>query len=156
FGEWRLVLRCADDGDGQRYAQRRRDDPQTDTDLQPHSSGDDHQRADRDHLRRRGGVKTRKLVSRCNNKDHPWPIQLGTLPTSSAPSSTCISRSIYRPSSMRARPRIRVTVSYSKSRSISASRPCELSQWTRPRASCVGKRSSIPASRSRYQSATAL
>ena len=56
-GEWSLVLRCADDCDGQRHPQRGRDDPQTDAELQPYPSSDDHQGADRDHLRRRGGMK---------------------------------------------------------------------------------------------------
>ena len=57
-----LVLRRADVGDGQRHAQRRRNDPQADADLQPHPPGDDHQRADRDHLRRGSGMKAEELL----------------------------------------------------------------------------------------------
>ena len=56
-GEFRLVLRRADDRDGQRHPQCRRDDPQADADLQPYPPGHDHQGADRDHLRRRGAVR---------------------------------------------------------------------------------------------------
>ena len=63
-GKQRLVLRRADERDGQRDAQRRRHDPEADADLQPHPSGDDHQGADRDHLRRRSDV-TRGA--------RPWP-----------------------------------------------------------------------------------
>ncbi len=45
-GKQRLVLRRADERDGQRHPQRRRHDPQADPDLQPNPSGQDHQGAD--------------------------------------------------------------------------------------------------------------
>src|SRR5260221_379492 len=59
-------LRRADERDGQRHPQRRRHDPQADPDLQPHPSGDDHQGADRDHLRRRSDL------SRMSTGGIPW------------------------------------------------------------------------------------
>ena len=61
-GKQRLVLRRADERDGQRHPQRRRHDPQADPDLQPHPPGDDHQGADRDHLRRRGALTAATVV----------------------------------------------------------------------------------------------
>ncbi len=61
-GKQRLVLRRPDERDGQRHPQRRRHDPQADPDLQPDPSGDDHQGADRDHLRRRGDVTAATVV----------------------------------------------------------------------------------------------
>ena len=61
-GELRIVLRRADERDGQRHPQRRRDDQEADAEVQPHPPGDDHQGADRDHLRRRGAV----------TRNEPW------------------------------------------------------------------------------------
>lgn len=46
----------SDDGDGQRLEERRRDDPEADSDLQSHPTGRHHQGADRDHLWRRGAL----------------------------------------------------------------------------------------------------
>ena len=48
----RLVLRGANERNGQRNPQRRRHDPQADACVQPHPARHDHQRADRDHFRR--------------------------------------------------------------------------------------------------------
>jgi F-type H+-transporting ATPase subunit gamma len=58
-GERRQRTGCAHDGDGQRHAQRRRDDQQADDFLQPNAPGLYHQGADRDHLRRRSCLRTR-------------------------------------------------------------------------------------------------
>ena len=55
-GERRVRAGRAHERDGQRDAQRRRNDPQADHHLQPHAPGDDHQGADRDHLRRRSAL----------------------------------------------------------------------------------------------------
>ena len=55
-GERRFVLRRADERDGQRDAQRRRNGEEIHAALQPHASGDDHQRAHRNHLGRRGAL----------------------------------------------------------------------------------------------------
>ncbi len=86
--ERRVVLRRADERHGQRHPQRRRNDPQADADLQPHPPGDDHQGADRDHLRRRGAV----TLSQEEDQWPPQPTQSERSPRSSAPSSTCSSR----------------------------------------------------------------
>ena len=51
-----LVLRRADERDGQRHPQRRRNGEEIHASLQPHPPGDDHQGTDRDHLRRRGAL----------------------------------------------------------------------------------------------------
>ena len=58
----RLVLRRADERDGQRDAQRRRDGEEIHASLQPHPPGDDHQGTDRNHFGRRGAL-TRPAAS---------------------------------------------------------------------------------------------
>jgi hypothetical protein len=55
-GERRLRTGRADVGDGQRDAQRGRDDRQADDRVQPLAPGRHHQRADRDHFGRRGAL----------------------------------------------------------------------------------------------------
>ncbi|CAA9369342.1 MAG: ATP synthase gamma chain, partial [uncultured Nocardioidaceae bacterium] len=55
-GERGRLLRQPDVGDGQRHPQRGRHDQQAHAQLQPHPPGEHHPRADRDHLRRRGGL----------------------------------------------------------------------------------------------------
>jgi F-type H+-transporting ATPase subunit gamma len=99
-GKQRLVLRRADERDGQRHPQCRRHDPQADADLQPHPPGDDHQGTDRDHLRRRGAV-----ILPVKFEDQMANPQSDASPRSSAPSSTCSSRAICRRFSTRWRPR---------------------------------------------------
>src|SRR6266852_4782875 len=64
LGKFRLVLRLADDCDGQRHAQRRRDDQEADTQVQPYPPSEHHQGADRDHLRRRGALTKTISVTR--------------------------------------------------------------------------------------------
>src|SRR5262249_12000512 len=60
-GEQRLVLRRADERDGQRHAQRGRNDPQADAGLQPHASGPDHQGTHRNYLRRRSSLTGQEI-----------------------------------------------------------------------------------------------
>ena len=101
-GKQRLVLRRADERDGQRHPQRRRHDPQADPDLQPNPSGDDHQGADRNHLRRRGDSDEprRSFEIRIRRREFSWlhpPIRPDASRRSSAPSSTCSSKAICRP-----------------------------------------------------------
>ncbi len=55
-GERRLVLRRADERDGQRHPQRRRNGEEIHASLQPHPPGDDHQGTDRNHFGRRGAL----------------------------------------------------------------------------------------------------
>ena len=51
-----LVLRRADERDGQRHPQRRRHGEEVHASLQSHPPGDDHQGTDRDHFGRRGAL----------------------------------------------------------------------------------------------------
>ncbi len=113
-GEQCVVLWGADERHGQCHAQRRRYDPQTDARLQPHATSNDHQGADRDHLRRRGAL------TNSSERGRLWPTQKDASPRSSARWSTYSSKSICRRSSMRSRRTTRATGWSSKWRSISA------------------------------------
>ena len=160
-GERGLVLRRADERDGQRDPQRRRNGEEIHASLQPHAPGDDHQGTDRNHLGRRGALtqpvasaairrietRTSPMANAANTTGHvtqvigavvdvkfdgELPPILNALETTTTARAWC-----------------------SKSRSTSARTPCAASRWTFPRAWCAARKSPTPAGRSRCRSARA-